>query len=105
MTEQGAHDRGSFEAQGSAFLKQNIAEKPEFDYAENRPPHSHRLADKTLTLSLRDKPERHRLRFGEKDLDLEVSRGLETGGSGSHGATQCRTKRSSWLRASSSSPT
>ena len=43
MTEQGAHDRQNFEAQGSAFLRQNISEKPEFDYAENRPPHSFAL--------------------------------------------------------------
>ena len=48
MTEQGTHDRESFEAQGSAFLRQNISEKPEFDYAENRPPHSFDLAGKTL---------------------------------------------------------
>ena len=56
MTEQGAHDRQSFEAQGSAFLRQNISEKPEFDYAENRPPRSFALAGKTLTLALRDAP-------------------------------------------------
>jgi hypothetical protein len=72
MTEQAAHDRQSFEAQGSAFLKQNISEKPEFDYAENRPPHSYRLADKTLTLALRDKPDRLRYKFGEKEVEVET---------------------------------
>jgi len=72
MTEQGAHDRQSFEAQGSAFLKQNISEKPEFDYAENRPPHSYRLAGKTLTLALRDKPDRLRHTFGEKEVEVET---------------------------------
>ena len=63
MTEQGAHDRESFEAQGSAFLRQNISEKPEFDYAENRPPRSFELAGKTLTLAVRDGPMQLPARF------------------------------------------
>ncbi len=81
MTEEAAqnqaHDRQSFEAQGSAFLKQNISEKPEFDYAENRPPHSYRLSGKTLTVSLRDKPDRLRHVFAEKEVRVEVLGGEE----------------------------
>jgi hypothetical protein len=80
MTDQSVHDRESFEAQGSAFLRQNIAEKPEFDYAENRPPHSYRLAGKTVTLALRDTPERQRHVFREKEVDVEVARGPEAAG-------------------------
>jgi MoaF C-terminal domain/MoaF N-terminal domain len=72
MTEQGAHDRQSFEAQGSAFLKQNISEKPEFDYAENRPPRSFALAGKTLTLALRDADVRYRHTFGRDEVTIEV---------------------------------
>lgn len=75
MTEQGAHDRQSFEAQGSAFLKQNISEKPEFDYAENRPPRSCGLSGNTVTLSFRDKPEQQRHVFGENEVEVEVFRG------------------------------
>ncbi|OFW57954.1 MAG: hypothetical protein A2133_07665 [Actinobacteria bacterium RBG_16_64_13] len=82
MTEQGAHDRGSFEAQGSAFLKQNISEKPEFDYAENRPPRSYELAGKTLTLALRDKPDRLRHVFGEREVEVEALGGAGAGGVG-----------------------
>ena len=83
MTEEAAqdqaHDRQSFEAQGSAFLKQNISEKPEFDYAENRPPHSYRLSGKTLTLALRDRPDRLRHVFAEKEVRVEVLGGEGTG--------------------------
>lgn len=78
MTEQNAHDRQSFEAQGSAFLKQNISEKPEFDYAQNRPPHSHRLSGRTLTFALRDKPDRLRHVFGDKEVEVEVLGGTGT---------------------------
>ncbi len=80
MTEQGAHDRQNFEAQGSAFLKQNISEKPEFDYAEYRPPHSYRLAGKTLTLVLRDEPDRLGLVFGETEVAATGLTGTEGGG-------------------------
>jgi len=72
MSEPGSHDRESFEAQGSAFLRQNISEKPEFDYAENRPPHSFDLAGRTLTLAVRDTPIRYRHAFGEKDVKIEA---------------------------------
>lgn len=72
-----AHDRQSFEAQGSNFLKQNLAEKPEFDYAENRPPHSFGLAGTTVTLLLRDRPERWRHVFAEEEVTVEVERGSE----------------------------
>jgi hypothetical protein len=72
MAEQGSHDRQSFEAQGSAFLRQNISENPEFDYAENRPPHSFGLAGRTLTLAFRDTPIRYRHTFGEKDVKVEA---------------------------------
>jgi hypothetical protein len=75
MTEQGAHDRQSFEAQGSAFLKQNLSGKPEFDYAENRPPRSPALSGKTVTLFVRDKPEQQRHAFGENAVEVEVFRG------------------------------
>ena len=78
MTEQNAHDRQSFEAQGSAFLKQNISEKPEFDYAQNRPPHSYRLSGKTLTFALRDRPDRLRHVFGDKEVEVEVLGGTGT---------------------------
>ncbi len=78
MTEQGAHDRQNFESQGSAFLKQNISEKPEFDYAENRPPHSYGLAGKTLTLALRDKPDRSRHVFAEKEVEVAALGGAES---------------------------
>ena len=73
MTEQGAHDRGSFEAQGSAFLRQNISEKPEFDYAENRPPRSLKLAGKSLTLALRDAEVRYRHTFAGYEVTIEVT--------------------------------
>jgi hypothetical protein len=72
MAEQGAHDRESFEAQGSAFLRQNISEKPEFDYAENRPPRSSALAGKTLTLALRDADVRYRHSFAGDEVTIEV---------------------------------
>ncbi|MBN1322000.1 MAG: MoaF N-terminal domain-containing protein [Thermoleophilia bacterium] len=76
MTEHGtgrdAHDRGTFEAQGEAFLKENLAEKPEFDYTENRPPHSDGLARRTLTLALRDKPEGMRHAFRSKTVEVQI---------------------------------
>jgi hypothetical protein len=72
MTEKAAHDRQSFEAQGSAFLRQNISTKPEFDYAENRPPRSDRLAGEIFTLAARDLPARHRHTFGEKEVVVET---------------------------------
>jgi hypothetical protein len=72
MTEQGTHDRENFEAQGSAFLRQNISEKPEFDYAENRPPHSLDLAGKVLTLALRDADVRYRHAFARDEVTIEV---------------------------------
>jgi hypothetical protein len=74
---QPTHDRESFEAQGSAFLRQNLAEKPEFDYAENRPPRSYRLQGQTLALALRDMPERRRHVFGRDEVEVEVFRGSE----------------------------
>ncbi len=73
MIVQDVHDRQSFEAQGLAFLKENIREKPEFDYAENRPPHSSNLAGRTLTLLLRDTSQRQRHDFGEKEIEVEVT--------------------------------
>src|SRR5665647_1543281 len=72
MTEQGTHDRENFEAQGSAFLRQNISEKPEFDYAENRPPHSLDLAGRVLTLALRDADVRYRHTFARDEVTIEV---------------------------------
>jgi hypothetical protein len=72
MTEHAAHDRQSFEAQGSAFLRQNISEKPEFDYAENRPPRSSKLAGRAFTLVLRDVDVRYRHTFAESDVTVEV---------------------------------
>ena len=72
MTGQGAHDRQSFEAQGSAFLRQNISDKPEFDYAENRPPFSFKLAGKSLTLALRDADVRYRHTFAKDEVTIEV---------------------------------
>ena len=75
MTEQSAHDRQSFEAQGSAFLKQNISGTPEFNYAENRPPRSYALEGRSFTLALRDKDERRRYDFSEDRVQVEVSFG------------------------------
>jgi MoaF C-terminal domain/MoaF N-terminal domain len=69
-----SHDRQSFESQGSAFLRQNISQKPEFDYAENRLPHSFRLSGKTLTLALRD-GRRLRYAFGEKEVETGMPSG------------------------------
>ncbi len=71
MIEQGAHDRESFEAQGSAFLRQNISEKPEFDYAENRPPRSYALAGATLTLAVRGTATRYRHQFSAEYVTVE----------------------------------
>ena len=71
MTEQVGHDRESFEAQGSAFLRQNISEKPEFDYAENRPPRSYGLAGSTLTLAVRGTPVRYRHHFSDDQVTIE----------------------------------
>lgn len=67
----GTHDRETFEAQGSSFLKQNIAEKPEFDYAENRPPRTDALAGKTLTLALRDGAGRLTHSFAAEEVEVE----------------------------------
>jgi len=86
-TEQQAHDRQSFETQGSAFLKQNISEKPEFDYAENRPPHSYRLSGKTLNLALRDRPDRLRHAFTEQEVAVEALPGEEAGPGAEAGTT------------------
>jgi MoaF C-terminal domain/MoaF N-terminal domain len=72
MAHHEAHGRQSFEAQGSAFLKQNIADKPEFDYAENRPPHSFELAGKTFTLALRDADVRYRHSFTRDEVAIAV---------------------------------
>jgi hypothetical protein len=72
MTEQDAHDRQSFNAQGSAFLRQNISAKPEFDYAENRPPRSHELAGKTVTLAVRGAPVRYRHTFAPDEVRVET---------------------------------
>ena len=71
MTEQGAHDRQTFEAQGSAFLRQNISDKPEFDYAENRPPRSFALDGSSLTLAVRGAPVRYRHHFSHDDVTVE----------------------------------
>lgn len=68
--EYGVHSLETFEAQGSAFLKQNLMLKPEFDYAENRPPRSDGLAERTLTLALRDRPDR--IRYGFRSDEAEV---------------------------------
>lgn len=67
-----AHDRETFEAQGEAFLKENLAEKPEFDYTANRPPHSDGLARRTVTLALRDKAERMRHAFRSKTVEVQL---------------------------------
>ncbi|GEM_PF-5642019 len=71
--------RDTFEAQGSAFLKQNLAEKPEFDYAENRPPRSFDLAGRTLTLVQGDDGGRYRHDFQEQVVTVEAVAGQETG--------------------------
>ena len=68
----GPHGLETFRAQGSAFLKQNLSDEPEFDYAENRPPRSDGLAQRTLTLALRDRPDRVRCAFGSDEVELQV---------------------------------
>jgi hypothetical protein len=78
MTEPSAHDRQSFEAQGSAFLKQNISGTPEFNYAENRPPRSYDLEGRTFTLALRDTPEKRRYTFGEERAEIDIVLNGET---------------------------
>jgi hypothetical protein len=78
MSGHAAHDRTNFENQGSAFLRQNISDKPEFDYAENRPPRSARLKGRTFTLALRDTPIRYRHDFEENDVTVDA---LRAGGS------------------------
>jgi hypothetical protein len=72
MTEQSAHDRESFEAQGSAFLKQNISGTPEFNYAENRPPRCYDLEGRTFTLALRDASEQRRYAFGDERVEIDI---------------------------------
>lgn len=71
-TEPGVHGLETFKAQGSAFLKQNLSSEPEFDYAENRPPRSNGLARKTLTLALRDRPDRVRCAFGSDEVEMQI---------------------------------
>ncbi len=75
----GSRGRDSFEAQGSAFLKQNLAEKPEFDYAENRPPRSYDLAGRTLTLVQGEDGARYRHDFREHEVAVEAVTGQEAG--------------------------
>lgn len=75
----GVHDRQTFEAQGSAFLKQNISDKPEFDYAENRPPRSLALAGRIVTLARRDGTGRFRHDFKEQEVGVEVLSGEQAG--------------------------
>jgi len=77
--EAGVHDRQTFEAQGSAFLKQNISEKPEFDYAENRPPRTFKLAGRTVTLVRKDGTGRFRHSFDEQEVTVEALEGERAG--------------------------
>ena len=76
MTDGGAHDRQSFEAQGSAFLRQNIGGKPEIDSAENRPPRSYGLDGAILTLAVRGAPTRYRHQFSSDDVTVEDLNGV-----------------------------
>jgi hypothetical protein len=78
-SETSVHDRQTFEAQGSAFLKQNISEKPEFDYAENRPPRTSKLAGRTVTLVRRDGSARYRHDFTEDKVTVEALAGDQAG--------------------------
>jgi hypothetical protein len=78
MTDQPVHDRQSFEAQGSAFLKSNIAAS-EFNYAANRPPHSFRLSGGTLTLAVRESPDRIRHVFSDEKVRFEILGGPTAG--------------------------
>jgi hypothetical protein len=75
MTKPPAHDRDSFEAQGSAFLKQNVSETPEFNYAENRPPRTFDLEGRKFTLVGRDTPGRRRYEFSESQAQVEIEEG------------------------------
>ena len=84
MTEQGIHNRQSFEAQGADFLKANIGETA-FDYAANRPPRSYGLAGKVLTVALGAKPVRISHSFGETDVTWEILDGSERGDQGTAG--------------------
>ncbi len=78
MTEPAAHDRRSFKDQGAQFLRSQNAES-EFDYAANRPPHSRRLAGRTVTVALRDSSLRFRHMFDEQGMRGEVLEGPDKG--------------------------
>ena len=81
MTEQGIHNRQSFEAQGADFLKANIGETA-FDYAANRPPHSYGLSGRTLTIALGTKAVQIRHEFSETEVTWEMLDGPEKGDHG-----------------------
>ena len=78
MTEQGIHNRQSFEAQGADFLKANIGETA-FDYAANRPPRSYGLSEKVLTVAFGTRPVRIRHEFSDADVTWEILDGPEKG--------------------------
>ncbi|MCE5254575.1 MAG: molybdenum cofactor biosynthesis F family protein [Actinomycetia bacterium] len=78
MTDQPVHDRQSFEAQGSEFLRSNIGAS-EYNYAANRPPHSFRLSGGTLTLAVRDSPDRIRHTFEDETVHIEFLGGPKVG--------------------------
>ncbi|OFV84837.1 MAG: hypothetical protein A2W26_08520 [Acidobacteria bacterium RBG_16_64_8] len=78
MTEQGIHNRRSFEAQGTNFLKANIGESA-FDYAANRPPHSYGLSGTVLTVALGTRAVRIRHQFSDTEVTWEMLDGPEKG--------------------------
>jgi hypothetical protein len=80
MTDQPVHDRQSFEAQGSEFLRSNISAS-EYNYAANRPPHSFRLSGGTLTLAVRDSPDRIRHVFEDEKVHIQILGGPHAGAS------------------------
>ena len=78
MTNQVAHNRQSFKDQGTEFMKANVEESP-YDYAANCPPHTFKLAGKTLTLDLKDTPVRIQHVFKEKQVRWEMLSGPKAG--------------------------
>ncbi|MCL5735024.1 MAG: molybdenum cofactor biosynthesis F family protein [Actinobacteria bacterium] len=78
MTDPHVHDRQSFEDQGAQFLRANTRES-EFNYAANRPPHSHRLAGTTYTLAMRDSDERYGHMFTDREVKCEILGGSGAG--------------------------
>ena len=81
MAGQEVRGREGFEEQGAAFLRANL-EPSQWDYGAHRPPLSHALAGRVLTVALQDdqgESARLRLVFHEAELEWEAA-GASTAG-------------------------